>query len=85
MEPRIVEEHAHQLIESLPYSHPTVLTQLAFRVVFGCCGMKDKFMVEILTTSEHSIHVLIKVPNESYTFLRTVIYASLNFAKHKLL
>lgn len=44
MEPRIVEEHAHQVIETLSYSHPTVLTQLALQVVFGCCGMKTSLL-----------------------------------------
>ena len=44
MEPRIVEEHAHQVIETLPYSQSTVLTRFAFRVVFGCCGMKTSLL-----------------------------------------
>ena len=40
--------------------------------------------VEILTNSEYSIHVLVKVPTPSLSFLLTAIYASLNFNKRKL-
>ena len=45
----------------------------------------SRLIVEILTTNEYSIHVLVKVPTNSSTFLLTTIYASTNFNKHKIL
>ena len=41
--------------------------------------------VEMLTMSEYSIHVLVKVPSQSHNFLLTAIYASPNFNKRKML
>lgn len=41
--------------------------------------------VEILTTSDYSIHALVKVPTQSHNFLLTAIYASPNFNKRKIL
>ena len=45
----------------------------------------SNFRVEILTTSDYSIHTLVKVLNQSYPFLLTAIYASPNFNKRKIL
>ena len=45
----------------------------------------SNFRVEILTTSDYSIHTLVKVQNQSYPFLLTAIYASPNFNKRKIL
>ena len=45
----------------------------------------SRLIVEILTTNEYSIHVLVKVPTNSSTFLLMTIYASPNFNKHKIL
>lgn len=45
----------------------------------------NNFRVEILTTSDYSIHTLVKVLNQSYPFLLTAIYASPNFSKRKIL
>lgn len=45
----------------------------------------SRLIVDIVTASEYSIHVLIKVPTNSYTFLLTTIYASPSFTNRKIL
>ena len=42
------------------------------------------FSVEILTHSDHSQHALVKVNSPPLTFVLTAVYASPNFAKHKI-
>ena len=42
------------------------------------------FKVEILKHNEYGIHVLVKVPSPSLSFLFTTVYASPNFNKRKL-
>lgn len=85
VEPRIAEEWAQAVINSLPYNHSQRMDPTGF---FGGIWMllneSTSFQVEFLTHSEYSIHALVKVSSPSLSFLLTAVYASPNFHKRQL-
>ena len=86
VEPHIVEERAQTVIDKLPYSHSWRVDPIGFSGgIWMLWNEGSNFRVEILTTSDYSIHTLVKVLNQSYPFLLTAIYASPNFNKRKIL
>ena len=85
VEPRIVEEGAQAVINTLPYTHSWRVELIGF---FGSIWLlwneSSSFQVDILTYNEYSIHALVKVSSPSLSFLLTAVYASFNFNKCKI-
>ena len=63
VEPRIAEKRAQVVIDNLPYSRSQRVDLVGFSgdiwMLWNECS---QFRVEILTTSDYSIHALVKVP-----------------------
>ena len=84
LKPRIAEERAQAVINTLPYNHSWLVDLTGFSGgVWLLWNESPSFNMEILTHSEYSIHALVKVSSPSLSFLLTAIYASPNFNKRK--
>ena len=84
IEPRISEARAQGVIDTLPYSHSSRVDPVGFSGgIWLLWNEGPSFNVEIITSSEHSIHALIKVHSPSLSFLFTAVYAPPQFNKRK--
>ena len=84
IEPRISEDRAQTVIDSLPYTHSHRVDPTGYSGgIWLLWNESPSFMVEIITRSEHSIHPLVKVHSSSASFLFTAIYAPPQFYKRK--
>ena len=76
IEPRIAEARAQDVIDTLPYTHSHRLDPTSYSGgLWLLWNESPTFFVEIITRSEHSIHVLIKIHSPTISFLLTVVYA----------
>ena len=82
IEPRIAEARAQAVIDTLPYTHSHRVDPTGYSGgIWMLWNESPSFFVEIITRSEHSIHVLVKVQSLSVSFLLTAIYAPPQFHK----
>ena len=85
VEPRIVEEGAQAVINTLPYTHSWHVEPIGFfDSIWLLWNESPSFQVDILTYNEYSIHALVNVSSPSLSFLLTAVYASFNFNKCKI-
>lgn len=86
VEPRIVDDHAQAVIDTLPYSHSQKVDPIGYSSGIWLLWSEDsRLIVEILTTNAYSILALVKIPTNSCNFLFTAICASPDFNKRKIL
>ena len=86
VEPCFAEDRAQEVIDTLLYSHSQRIDSIGFSGgIWMLWNEGSNLKVGTLTTSEYSIHALVKVPIQSHNFLLTVIYAFPNFNKKKIL
>ena len=76
IKPCIVEARAQAVIDTLPYTHSHRVDPIGYSGgIWLLWNESPSFFVEIITRSEHSIHVLVKVHSPSVSFLLTAVYA----------
>ena len=84
IEPRISDDRAQAMIDSLPYTHSYRVDPTGYSGgIWLLWNENSSFMVEIITRSDHSIHALVKVHSSSTSFLFTAVYAPPQFYKRK--
>ena len=84
IDPRISEDRAQTVIDSLPYTHSHQVDPTGYSGdIWLLWNESPSFMVEIITRNEHSIHALVKVHSSSASFLFTSVYAPPQFYKRK--
>ena len=70
IEPRISEDRAQAMIDTLPYTHSHRVDSTGYSGgIWLLWNESSSFMVEIITCSEHSIYALVKAHYPSISFL----------------
>ena len=76
IEPRISEDRAQAVIDTLPYTHSQCVDPTGYSGgIWLLWNESSSFMIEIITCSKHSIHALVKVHSPSVSFLLIAVYA----------